>query len=49
MGLTLELQYDKEEDYGGIVDQLQAENVGFGPSNKKQQQQQQQQLILTEM
>ena len=27
MGLTLELQYDNEEDYGGIVDQLQTENV----------------------
>ena len=27
MGLTLELQYDKEEDLNGIVDQLQTENV----------------------
>ena len=27
MGLTLELEYNKEEDYGGIVDQLQTKNV----------------------
>ena len=27
MALSLELQYDKEEDYGGIVDQLQTKNV----------------------
>ena len=27
MGLTLELKYNGEEDYGGILDQLQTENV----------------------
>ena len=27
MALSLELQYDKEEDYGGIIDQLQTKNV----------------------
>ena len=38
MALSLELQYDKEEDYGGIVDQLQTENVesiGFTAVNRK--------------
>ena len=38
MALSLELQYDKKEDYGGIVDQLQTENVesiGFTAVNRK--------------
>ena len=39
MGLTLELQYDSEEDYSGILDQLQTENLDHidftaaGPDN----------------
>ena len=40
MGLTLELQYDKEEDLNGIVDQLQTENVdhiGFTAVDRKRE------------